>query len=103
MKIKFLADENLRQAIVLGLRRREPSVNFVQAYEARAKGKDDPTVLQIAAEQTCDASPKQRCQAPGVRCWCGGGYGQSRTSGNPARESKRGGKAARPEGGPCAT
>jgi predicted nuclease of predicted toxin-antitoxin system len=51
MKIKFLADENLRRAIVLGLRRREPSVSFVQAYEAGAAGKDDLTVLQIAAEQ----------------------------------------------------
>ena len=51
MKIKFLADENLRRAIVLGLRRREPSANFVQAYEAGAAGKDDLTVLQIAAEQ----------------------------------------------------
>ena len=51
MKIKFLADENLRRAIVLGLRRREPSANFMQAYEARTAGKDDPTVLQIAAEQ----------------------------------------------------
>ncbi len=50
MKIKFLADENLRRAIVLGLRRREPSVSFVQAYEAGAAGKDDLTVLQIAAE-----------------------------------------------------
>lgn len=51
MKIKFLADENLRRAIVLGLRRREPSASFVQASEAYAKGRDDPTVLHIAAEQ----------------------------------------------------
>jgi hypothetical protein len=51
MKIQFLADENLRRAIVLGLRRREPSASFVQAYEAGATGKDDLTVLQIAAEQ----------------------------------------------------
>jgi predicted nuclease of predicted toxin-antitoxin system len=51
MKIKFLADENLRRAIVLGLRRREPSASFVQAYEAGTAGKDDLTVLQIAAEQ----------------------------------------------------
>ena len=50
MKTQFLADENLRRAIVLGLRRREPSVSFVQAYEAGAAGKDDLTVLQIAAE-----------------------------------------------------
>jgi hypothetical protein len=51
MKIQFLADENLRRPIVLGLRRREPSASFVQAYEAGAAGKDDPTLLQIAAEQ----------------------------------------------------
>ena len=51
MKINFLADENLRRAIVLGLRRREPSVSFLQAYEAGAAGKDDLTVLQLAAEQ----------------------------------------------------
>ncbi len=50
MKIQFLADEDLRRAIVLGLRRREPSANFMQAYEAGTAGKDDPTVLQIAAE-----------------------------------------------------
>jgi predicted nuclease of predicted toxin-antitoxin system len=51
MKIKFLADENLRRAIVLGLRRLEPSAGFLQAYEAGAARKDDLTVLQIAAEQ----------------------------------------------------
>jgi predicted nuclease of predicted toxin-antitoxin system len=51
MKIQFLADENLRRAIVLGLRRRESSANFVLAYEVGAAGKDDLTVLQIAAEQ----------------------------------------------------
>jgi len=51
MKIKLLADENLRRAIVLGLQRREPSASFMQAYEAGAAGKDDLTVLQIAAEQ----------------------------------------------------
>jgi predicted nuclease of predicted toxin-antitoxin system len=51
MKIRLLADENLRRAIVLGLRRREPSASFMQAYEAGAAGKDDLTVLQIAAEQ----------------------------------------------------
>ena len=50
MKIKFLADEDLRQAIVLGLRRREPSANFVQVYEVSVRGKDDLIVLQIVAE-----------------------------------------------------
>ena len=51
MKIKFLADENLRRAIVLGLRRREPAASFAHAYEAGVAGKDDLTVLRVAAEQ----------------------------------------------------
>jgi len=50
MKTKLLADENLRRAIVLGLRRREPAASFVQAYEAGLAGKDDLTVLRVAAE-----------------------------------------------------
>ncbi len=49
MKIKYLADENLRQAIVLGVRRREPSISFVGAPEAGTAGKDDLTVLRVAA------------------------------------------------------
>jgi Domain of unknown function (DUF5615) len=53
LKIKFLADENLRRVIVLGVRRREPSMSFLQAFEAGAAGKDDLTVLKIAAEKGC--------------------------------------------------
>jgi len=44
MRIKFLADENLRRAIVLGVRRREPSANFVEAFEVGAAGKGDLTL-----------------------------------------------------------
>lgn len=51
MKITFLADENLRRAVVLGVRRREPGVSFLQSFEVGAAGKDDPTVLQIAARE----------------------------------------------------
>lgn len=51
MKIKFLADEDLRRAIVLGVRRREPSVSFLHAFEVSAAGKDDAAVLQIAAKE----------------------------------------------------
>jgi hypothetical protein len=51
MKIKFLADENLRRAIVLGVRRREPSVNFVQAFEVGAAGVDDLILLRVAAAE----------------------------------------------------
>jgi uncharacterized protein DUF5615 len=53
LKIKFLADENLRRAIVFGVRRREPAIRFLQASEAEAAGKDDLTVLKIAAAQSC--------------------------------------------------
>jgi len=49
--IRFLADENLRRAIVLGVRRREPSADFMLAYQAGVAGKDDLTVFRIAAEQ----------------------------------------------------
>jgi predicted nuclease of predicted toxin-antitoxin system len=52
MTIKFLADENLRRAIVLGVRRREPTVNFVEAFEVGADAKDDLTVLNIAAGES---------------------------------------------------
>lgn len=51
MKIKFLADEDLRRAIVLGVRRREPSLSFLQAADVGVAGKDDPTVLKIAANE----------------------------------------------------
>ena len=51
MKIKYLADENLRRAIVLGVRRREPEISFVQAFEVGAAGKDDAAVLNIAAQE----------------------------------------------------
>jgi hypothetical protein len=51
MRIKFLADENLRRAIVLGVRRREPTTSFVDAFEVGAAGKDDLTLLRIAADE----------------------------------------------------
>jgi hypothetical protein len=49
LKLKFLADEDLRRAIVLGVRRREPSVSFIESFEVGSNGKDDLTVLEIAA------------------------------------------------------
>lgn len=51
MKIKFLADENLRRAILLGVRRREPAANFVHAFEVGGAGKDDLTLLRLAADE----------------------------------------------------
>lgn len=51
MKIRYLADENLRRSIVLGVKRREPSVSFLGAHEAGTVAKDDLTVLQVATDQ----------------------------------------------------
>jgi len=51
MKVRFLADENLRKAIVLGVRRREPSVSFAQAFELGIAGKVDRALLQIATDE----------------------------------------------------
>jgi hypothetical protein len=51
VKIKFLADEDLRRAIVVGVRRQEPSVSFLHAFDVGAAGKDDRAVLRIAANE----------------------------------------------------
>ena len=51
MKIRFLADENLRRAVVLGVRRREPSIDFRHAFELGVAAKDDLTLLRIAADE----------------------------------------------------
>ncbi len=50
MKIQFQADEDLRRAIVLGVRRREPAISFVQAFEIDAEGKNDFEALRAAAD-----------------------------------------------------
>lgn len=36
---------------MLGVRRREPSVSFIEAFEVGSNGKDDLTVLEIAARE----------------------------------------------------
>ena len=36
---------------MLGVRRREPSISFLQAFEVGTAGKDDLTVLQIAVDE----------------------------------------------------
>jgi hypothetical protein len=51
LKIQYLADENLRRAVVLGVRRREPTISFAEAFEVEASGKDDLAVLRIAVTE----------------------------------------------------
>jgi hypothetical protein len=50
MKPRFLADANFNQKIVAGLRRREPSVDFLSARDGGVIGLPDPEVLAIAAD-----------------------------------------------------
>lgn len=47
--IRFQADADLRQAIVTGVIRREPNLDFRSANEAGLEGIKDPEVLALAA------------------------------------------------------
>ena len=49
MSIRFLADADLDHAIVKGIRRREPSIDFKSANDAGLEGLPDDKVLDIAA------------------------------------------------------
>lgn len=51
MKVRFLADADLNKAIVTGVVRREPSIDFQTAYAAGLRGMKDPDVLVLAAGQ----------------------------------------------------
>jgi hypothetical protein len=50
VKVRFLADADLNRAIVSGVIRREPSINFVTAHAAGLRGLGDPLVLALAAD-----------------------------------------------------
>lgn len=49
--VRFLADANLRHAIVIGCARREPAIDFLSAHAANLHGVSDPDVLAMAAAQ----------------------------------------------------
>jgi len=49
--IRFLADENFNNAILRGLRRRLPAVDFVRAQDVGLTGVDDPELLEWAARE----------------------------------------------------
>ena len=51
MKVRFLADADLNKAIVNGVLRREPAIDFLTASAARLRNMKDPEVLGLAAEQ----------------------------------------------------
>lgn len=51
MKVRFLADADLNQAIASGVLRREPLVHFLTAQAAGLRGMNDPEVLALAAKR----------------------------------------------------
>ena len=51
MNVRFLADADLNKAIVSGVLRREPSLDFLTAQAAGLRRMTDPEVLALAAEQ----------------------------------------------------
>ena len=51
MKVRFLADADLNKAIVSGVLRREPAIDFLTAGAAGLRRLKDLEVLALAAEQ----------------------------------------------------
>jgi hypothetical protein len=49
--LKFLADENFDNTIVRGLFRRNPEIDILRVQDVGLSGKDDPTVLEWAAQE----------------------------------------------------
>lgn len=49
--LKFLVDENFDNTIVRGLLRRNPMLDIVRVQDVRLSGKDDPTILEWAAQE----------------------------------------------------
>jgi hypothetical protein len=50
VKVRFLADADLNRAIVSGVLRREPSLDFLTAQAAGLRGLEDREVLALAAK-----------------------------------------------------
>lgn len=50
MKVQFQADNDLRKAIVRGVVRSEPRIDFHSAQAARLDGVPDPEVLALSAD-----------------------------------------------------
>jgi hypothetical protein len=51
VKVRFLADEDLRTGIIQGLRSREPAIDILDVKTAGLRGMKDPTLLELADQQ----------------------------------------------------
>jgi hypothetical protein len=52
LSIRFQADNDLKLAIVMAVRRREPAIDFASSREAGLDGVGDPELLERAARDT---------------------------------------------------
>jgi len=64
VSVRFLADADLNNAVVQGVRRREPSVDFKSANEASLEGLLDPEVLELAARENRVLISQDRSTVP---------------------------------------
>ena len=51
MTVRFVTDEHIARALVVGLRREFEEVDIVRVQDVGLRTMDDPTILQWAAEQ----------------------------------------------------
>jgi len=65
MRPRFQADADLNHKIVIGLRRREPFLDFLSAHEGGVARVRDPEVLGIAAESGRILVSHDRSTMPG--------------------------------------
>ena len=66
MRARFLADADLHQRIVTGLKRIEPEIDFETAHAAALEGLPDSNVLQLAAEKSRVLVSHDRRTMPGA-------------------------------------
>ena len=50
MKVRYLADADFNKAILNGVLRRNPAIDFQTAFAAGLQGKKDPEVLALAVQ-----------------------------------------------------
>ena len=65
MKVRFLADVNLKQHILSGVLRQVPEIDFKTAHEANLHGLPDDQVLAIAAREGRILVTQDRRTIPG--------------------------------------
>jgi len=66
VRLRFLADADLRPRIIIGLKRIEPGLNFETAQAAFLQGVPDSEVLRIAAEKNRVLVSHDRSTMPGA-------------------------------------